>query len=102
MSTSGGDRGGGGAGGAAAAVPNNVARSERHPMDGEVANFYKDRCVLITGATGFMGKVLVEKLLRSCPDLGTIYLLMRPKGGQDVRARLDELLNSKVSFGVRL
>lgn len=63
---------------------------------GAVSQFYKDRCLLITGATGFMGKVLVEKLLRSCPSVSCIYLLMRPKGGQDVRTRLDELLNSKL------
>ncbi|XP_047476457.1 putative fatty acyl-CoA reductase CG5065 [Penaeus chinensis] len=61
-----------------------------------VADFYRDRSVLITGATGFMGKVLVEKLLRSCPGLSKIYLLMRPKGGHHVDARLDELLNSKL------
>lgn len=64
---------------------------------GAVADFYRERSLMITGATGFMGKVLVEKLLRSCPGLDSIYLLMRPKGGHDVRARLDELLNSKVS-----
>lgn len=63
-----------------------------------MADFYRDRSVLITGATGFMGKVLVEKLLRSCPGLSKIYLLMRPKGGHHVDARLDELLNSKVRF----
>ena len=44
-----------------------------------------------------MGKVLVEKLLRSCPDIATIYLLMRPKRGNDIRARLDELLSATVS-----
>lgn len=65
-----------------------------------VADFYRDRSVLITGATGFMGKVLVEKLLRSCPGLSKIYLLMRPKGGHHVDARLDELLNSKVRLVV--
>jgi nucleoside-diphosphate-sugar epimerase len=54
--------------------------------------------VLITGATGFMGKVLVEKLLRSCPGINKIYLLMRSKRGQDPRARLNELTTAKVSM----
>ena len=62
-----------------------------------VAEFYRDRSLLITGATGFMGKVLVEKLLRSCSAVGKIYLLMRPRGNKDVNARLQDLLNSKVS-----
>ena len=53
-----------------------------------IAEFYRDRSVFITGGTGFLGKVLVEKLLRSCPDIKTIYLLVRPKKGQDVHDRL--------------
>ncbi|KAB7508033.1 putative fatty acyl-CoA reductase [Armadillidium nasatum] len=66
-----------------------------------VADFYSDRNVLITGATGFMGKVLVEKLLRSCPGVKTIYLLMRSKGSQDVTARLQEMLGSKLFDNIR-
>ncbi|XP_063372365.1 putative fatty acyl-CoA reductase CG5065 [Cydia splendana] len=59
-----------------------------------VAEFYADKSVFVTGGTGFMGKVLVEKLLRSCPKIKNIYLLMRPKRGQDVASRLTELTQS--------
>ncbi|XP_050426431.1 putative fatty acyl-CoA reductase CG5065 [Adelges cooleyi] len=61
-----------------------------------IADFFRGRHVLITGATGFMGKVLVEKLLRSCPNVACIYLLIRPKQGHDVRSRLDQLLNAVI------
>ncbi|XP_018022650.2 putative fatty acyl-CoA reductase CG5065 [Hyalella azteca] len=61
-----------------------------------VAEFYRGRALLITGATGFMGKVLVEKLLRSCPAVGKIFLLMRSRGTKDVQTRLQELLKSQV------
>lgn len=44
-----------------------------------------------------MGKVLVEKLLRSCPGIKNIYLLIRPKKGQETAARLNDLLNTPVS-----
>ena len=33
----------------------------------DVRSFYENRSVLITGATGFIGKALVEKILRSLP-----------------------------------
>jgi alcohol-forming fatty acyl-CoA reductase len=33
--------------------------------------------VLVTGTTGFVGKVIIEKLLRDIPDIGGVYLLIR-------------------------
>uniref|UniRef100_A0A1I8M522 Fatty acyl-CoA reductase n=1 Tax=Musca domestica TaxID=7370 RepID=A0A1I8M522_MUSDO len=59
-----------------------------------IPQFYAGRSVFITGGTGFMGKVLVEKLLRSCPDIKNIYLLIRPKRGHEVSQRLNELLEA--------
>jgi alcohol-forming fatty acyl-CoA reductase len=58
-----------------------------------VPEFYNGRSIFITGGTGFMGKVLVEKLLRSCPGIKNIYLLIRPKRGQEINLRLSEILN---------
>ncbi|CAF1228565.1 unnamed protein product [Adineta ricciae] len=67
----------------------------------EIADFYKNKSVFITGATGFIGKQLVEKLVRSCPDVEHIYLLIRPKRGHDVADRLRELLSSTLFDLVR-
>jgi fatty acyl-CoA reductase len=64
----------------------------------DIPGFFKGRCIFITGGTGFMGKVLVEKLLRSCPDIETIYLLMRPKGGIEIRTRQEELIRCQVKL----
>ncbi|XP_037814873.1 putative fatty acyl-CoA reductase CG5065 [Lucilia sericata] len=73
----------------------NFERYTSHTNDYvSIPQFYAGRSVFITGGTGFMGKVLVEKLLRSCPDIKNIYLLIRPKRGQGVSARLDELLDA--------
>jgi len=33
--------------------------------------------VLITGTTGFLGKVILEKIIRAVPDIGGIHLLIR-------------------------
>ncbi|VEN61187.1 unnamed protein product, partial [Callosobruchus maculatus] len=50
--------------------------------------FYKDAHILITGGTGFLGKLLIEKLLRSCNELSKIYLLVRSKKRKDMPIRL--------------
>ena len=65
-------------------------------MCSEIANTFKGQSVFITGATGFVGKALVEKLLRSCPEVKHIYILIRSKRGQDVSTRFDEVLNDMV------
>lgn len=37
-------------------------------------NFYADKTILITGATGFLGKVVLEKILRDLPNIKCVYL----------------------------
>ncbi|XP_006895133.1 PREDICTED: fatty acyl-CoA reductase 2 [Elephantulus edwardii] len=61
-----------------------------------ISAFYSGKSILITGATGFMGKVLMEKLLRTSPNLKTIYILVRPKAGQTLQERVSQILNSKL------
>lgn len=62
-----------------------------------VPEFYAGRGIFITGATGFLGKALVEKLLRACPDCA-LYLMIRPKKGKEIQERLEEIFESKVTF----
>ncbi|CAH1396785.1 unnamed protein product [Nezara viridula] len=69
--------------------------------NGSVEAFYRGGCILVTGGTGFVGKALVEKLLRSCPGIDTVYLLIRPKKGLTPQARLKELLDNVVFDRVR-
>lgn len=59
--------------------------------------FYAGQSIFLTGATGFLGKVFIEKILRSCPDVRHIFLLMRPKKGLSIDERLEEILNLPVS-----
>jgi long-chain acyl-CoA synthetase len=44
-----------------------------------IQQYFTGKTVLVTGATGFLGKALVEKMLRSLPGLGRLYLLIRPR-----------------------
>ncbi|KAL0103264.1 hypothetical protein PUN28_017514 [Cardiocondyla obscurior] len=55
--------------------------------------FYAGQSILLTGATGFLGKVFVEKVLRSCPDVSEIFMLMRPRKGLSVNQRLENSLD---------
>ncbi|MYM67163.1 sugar nucleotide-binding protein [Pseudoduganella sp. FT55W] len=46
--------------------------------------------ILITGSTGFLAKVVLEKLIRSVPDIGRIVLLIRgSQNGADARQRFE-------------
>ncbi|CAF4759815.1 unnamed protein product, partial [Rotaria socialis] len=42
-------------------------------MTSSISEFYEGKTVLVYGSTTFPGKVLIEKLLRSCPDINKIY-----------------------------
>ncbi|CAH1962551.1 unnamed protein product [Acanthoscelides obtectus] len=58
-----------------------------------IQDFYKDTNIFITGSTGFLGKILIEKLLRSCKDVSTLYLLVRSKKGKNVHTRVEEIFD---------
>ncbi|XP_046382880.1 putative fatty acyl-CoA reductase CG5065 [Ischnura elegans] len=77
--------------------PENVADGSSQT----IPEFFSGRSVFITGATGFVGKALVEKLLRSCPEIATVYVLIRTKRGLDAAARHAEFLKNPVFERVR-
>lgn len=64
--------------------------------DSDILEFYKDSTIFITGATGFLGKLCMEKLLRTCSNLNKIYVMIRPKKGKDIQKRFDELFEEPV------
>ncbi|XP_050515401.1 putative fatty acyl-CoA reductase CG5065 isoform X2 [Diabrotica virgifera virgifera] len=58
-----------------------------------IAEYFTGKHIFITGGTGFMGKVLIEKLLRSCPTVGNIYILIREKKGRSIQERIESMQN---------
>ncbi|PAN51401.1 hypothetical protein PAHAL_9G591500 [Panicum hallii] len=53
-----------------------------------VAEFLGAKNFLITGGTGFLAKVLIEKILRTNPDVGKIYVLIKAKDSETALRRL--------------
>ena len=49
-----------------------------------IREFFNGKNVLISGVTGFVGKVLLEKIIRTVPEFGRIYLLIRKKANQSL------------------
>lgn len=62
-----------------------------------IKSFYRNACILVTGGTGFVGKVLLEKLLRTCDSLQCIYVLLRSKRGRSSEERYHELIQNPVN-----
>ena len=44
-----------------------------------VSEYLKGKTLFITGATGFLGQCLLEKILWAAPDVKRVYILIRPR-----------------------
>uniref|UniRef100_A0A803NCG3 Fatty acyl-CoA reductase n=1 Tax=Chenopodium quinoa TaxID=63459 RepID=A0A803NCG3_CHEQI len=62
-----------------------------------ITEFLSNKTILVTGVTGFIAKILVEKILRVQPNVKKLYLLVRPRDAQaaDVRVQ-DEVLGMEL------
>jgi fatty acyl-CoA reductase len=61
-----------------------------------VMEFFEGQNIFVTGASGFLGKVLLEKLLRACPNVGNILVLIRPKKGKEPIERVQNIISLPV------
>lgn len=66
-----------------------------------IKEYYDGVNIFMTGATGFLGKVLTEKLLRSCSGVKKIYILLRSKRGVDCERRFQEFVKNQVFDNIR-
>ncbi|KAL7092754.1 hypothetical protein ACP275_11G001800 [Erythranthe tilingii] len=62
-----------------------------------IVKFLKGKTFLITGGTGFLGKVLIEKMLRTAPDVQKIYVLIKANNSEAALERLkNEVINAEL------
>jgi nucleoside-diphosphate-sugar epimerase len=66
-----------------------------------LVDYYRNKTILVTGATGFVGKAVLWHLLKAAGQvIDKVYVLIRPKripGGTPSQRLLDEIINTKVS-----
>jgi fatty acyl-CoA reductase len=63
-----------------------------------LAEAYRGKVILLTGGTGFLGTALVEKILRSLPDLRRLYLLIRASREKGAAARFEKDVLGSAAF----
>ena len=63
-----------------------------------IAEALKGKTILVTGSTGFLGKSIVEKCLRSIPDVSRINLAIRSSARRPAAERLEREVLSSPAF----
>ncbi|XP_060872883.1 fatty acyl-CoA reductase wat-like [Metopolophium dirhodum] len=69
-------------------------------MEACIPETFRNGIVLVTGSTGFLGKILIEKILRSCP-VKKIAILVRSKKGFNVNQRVADMYKQAVFDRIR-
>ncbi|KAL1298762.1 probable fatty acyl-CoA reductase 4 [Arachis ipaensis] len=66
-----------------------------------VEEYFKGKTILVTGATGFLTKVFVEKILRVQPNIKRLYLLVRASNPDVALQRLHTEVFGKELFKIQ-
>lgn len=63
-----------------------------------ICEFYRDKTILITGSTGFVGKVVLDKIIRMQPNFRKIYVMIREKKNMSLAERFEQQIFSSELF----
>lgn len=67
-------------------------------MQISIRKSFSGKQILLTGASGFLGKVWLSYLLAKLPEIGKIYVLLRRKGSRSAAERFEQLFNTSPAF----
>jgi alcohol-forming fatty acyl-CoA reductase len=67
-------------------------------MTFEIKKFYSNKTIFISGCTGFLAKITLEKIIRTCSDFKKIFVVMRDKKGFTLQERLEKEILSSLMF----
>ncbi|KAJ6696904.1 hypothetical protein OIU85_003280 [Salix viminalis] len=67
---------------------------------GSIVEFLNNKSILVIGATGFLAKIFVEKILRVQPEVKKLYLLLRAVDTKSAEERLHNEVIGKALFDV--
>ncbi|KAK4482691.1 hypothetical protein RD792_009858 [Penstemon davidsonii] len=65
-----------------------------------ILHFFENKSILVTGATGSLAKVLIEKILRVQPNVKKLYLLLRAPDSNSALHRFNNEVMAKDLFRI--
>lgn len=63
-----------------------------------IKQFYEGKTIFLTGTTGFVGKVVLEKFIRSLPHIKKLFVMVRAKKNISVQERFEKSILSSEIF----
>ncbi|PIN09215.1 Acyl-CoA reductase [Handroanthus impetiginosus] len=65
--------------------------------ESKILQYFEGKTIFITGATGFLAKIFLEKILRVQPNIKKLYLLIRETAKKSTEQRLqEEVVNTEL------
>jgi len=63
-----------------------------------VRDYYSGKTILMTGGTGYIGKIIIEKMIRSIPNIKRIYVMVRSKKDMTGQERIQKEIYDTLIF----
>nr|XP_033205679.1 fatty acyl-CoA reductase wat-like [Bombus vancouverensis nearcticus] len=75
---------------------NRQLSEEKKNCGSQIRRFYAGKQILLTGCTGYLGTIILEKILRTCTEISKIYVMIREKKNMEVKERLEKCFANNI------